>query len=201
MNADSTERFRREPTALLRDGALWAGPAAVAVAAFGIFGAVLLAPWFDWTANALSDLGAAGESTAPLFNGGLIVGGVLGVAFAARVWRAATNAAHRLGVTLFAVAFVTMGLVGIFALPHDLHTPVAVAFFLSFTYGLFVHGTGDVLAGNVRRGLASIWLAVAHVTGWLLFAVAPLDGLALPEMVGSAALGAWVLLTFRAVRT
>lgn len=184
----------------LRTAALWAGPAGIAVAALGIFGAILLAPWFELTTNALSDLGAAGEPTAPLFNGGLILGGVLGIAFSGRVWLAATNAARRLGVALFAVGFVNLALVGVFALPADPHTPVAVAFFLSFTYGLFVHGSGDVLAGDRRRGLASIWLAVVHLTGWLVFAAAPFDGLAIPELVGSATLAGWVLLTFRAVR-
>lgn len=185
----------------LRTAALWAGPAGIAVAVVGIFGAVLLAPWFEWTANALSDLGAAGEPTAPLFNGGLVIGGLLGLAFVVRVWLAATNAARRLGVALFAVAFVNLALVGVFALPHDLHGPVAVTFFLAFTYGLFAHGSGDVLAGHVRRGLASIWLGVAHVTGWLLFAVAPVSGLALPELVGAVALTGWIAVTFRALRS
>lgn len=198
--ADVTEHQAGGTTSKLREAALWAGPAGIAVAAFGIFGAILLAPWFEFTANALSDLGAAGEPTAPLFNGGLILGGLLAFAFCVRVWPAATNAAHRLGVALLAVGFVNMALVGVFALPDGRHRAVAVAFFLSFTYGLFVHGSGDVLAGHVSRGLTSIWLAVVHLTGWLLFAAAPFDGLAIPELVGSATLAGWVLLTFRAVR-
>ena len=183
----------------LRRAALWAGPVGVVVSALGIFLPVLLAPWFSWTGNALSHLGRAGEATAPLFNGGLVVAGLLGLAFAARVWLAAENTLGRLGVVLLALSFANMALVGVFALPHDLHGPVAVAFFLSFTYGLFVHGSGDALAGHRRRGLLSIWLGIAHITGWLLFAAAPFDGIALPELVGSAALATWVLVTFRAL--
>ncbi|PSP80062.1 DUF998 domain-containing protein [Halobacteriales archaeon QS_1_68_20] len=185
----------------LRTAALWAGPVGVAVSAVGIFGSALLAPWFSWTGNALSDLGAVGEPTAPLFDGALVLAGLLGLAFLGRVWFAAANAVHRLGAVIMAVAFASMGLVGVFPLPHDLHGPVAVTFFLAFTYGLFVHGSGDALAGAVREGLLSVWLGIAHVTGWLVFAVAPIEGIALPELVGSAALSAWVLVTFRTLRS
>lgn len=184
----------------LQRATLWAGPAGVAVSLAGVVGAAALAPWFDPTAHALSDLGRAGEPTAALFNGSLVVGGLLGVAFGTRAWAAATNAAHRLGVALLALAFAAMALVGVFALPHDLHGPVAVTFFLAFTYGLFVHGSGDVLAGHARRGLGSLWLGVAHVTGWLLLAVVPWEGIAGPELVGSLALSAWVLWTFATLR-
>ncbi|WP_229111919.1 DUF998 domain-containing protein [Halapricum desulfuricans] len=64
-----------------------AGTASVAVAFVGIATAIALSPSFAFGANALSDLGNPGHpagtpATALAFNGGLIVGGVLGTAFA-----------------------------------------------------------------------------------------------------------------------
>jgi len=48
--------------------------------------ATLLAPWFSWTGNALSDLGHPSRATAPLFNGGMALAGLLALAFAGRLW-------------------------------------------------------------------------------------------------------------------
>jgi hypothetical membrane protein len=179
--------------------ALVAGPAAVAVSALGIFGSAVLASWvwgswFGWTTHALSDLGHVKEPTAPLFNGGLIVAGVLGVAFCWRVWRAATNAWHRLGAALMALGLVNSALVGVFPLPKDLHGVVALAYFVLFTLGLFAHGSGDALTdGRAARGVRSIWYGVAHVAAWVLLGLVPFDGIALPELVGALGLWAWTV--------
>jgi hypothetical membrane protein len=104
-------------------------------------------------------------------------------------------------VAVLAVALVAMALVGVFPLPHAAHGPVAVAFFVLFTYGLVVHGTGDVLAGAVGRGLVSIWLGIAHPTAWLLGLLGDADGVAIPEFVGAGLLAGWVWLLFRSLRS
>lgn len=180
--------------------AQWAGPVAIAIAFVGIIGSTLLAPEFSWTGNALSDLGARGQSTAPLFNWSLIVAGVVGLPFAWRVWIATERALQRVGVAVIAASLVAMALVGVFPLPAPAHGPVAIAFFLSFTYGLFLVGSGDVLAGRPRRGLAAIWLGVAHPTAWIVSLALGVDGIAIPEFVGSVLLAAWVLIVFRSLR-
>lgn len=182
-----------------------AGPAAVSVSAVGILGSAALASWvlgswFTWTGHALSDLGATGRVTAPLFNGSLVVGGVLGTAFGVRVWLHARNHWHRLGALLLGVGLLNAALVGVFNLPHPLHGPVAVTFFVTFTLGLFAHGSGDALAGAPRRGVRTIWLAVAHVAAWVALAVVPFDGIALPEFVGVLALWGWTVQTYRVLR-
>lgn len=178
-----------------------AGPVAVFVSAVGIFGSVALASWivgdwFTWTGNALSHLGADGHTVAPLFNYSLIVAGLLGVAFAGRVRVAATNAWHRLGAGLLGLATANAALVGVFPVPHDLHGPVSVAFFVLLTLGLFAHGSGDALAGRARRGVLTTWLAVAHVAGWALLAFVPFEGIALPELVGVLGLWTWTLTVY-----
>lgn len=176
--------------------ALWAGPASISVSAVGILAATLLAPWFTWTGNALSDLGAAGATTAWLFNGTLIAAGILGIPFALRVLDDTHSRLRRIGVVLFGASMPMLALVGVFALPSPYHAPVAVSFFLLFTIGLFVDGVGALRAGRVRDGTISIGLAVAHVLAWVAWGVSGLEGVALPEIVGSIAIWVWVLRRF-----
>ncbi len=61
---------------------------------------------FTWQGHALSDMGRYGTPTFPLFNGGLIVGGLLGLPFAWRCWITSRNALERVGVGLLATAVV-----------------------------------------------------------------------------------------------
>lgn len=176
-----------------------AGP--VAVSTVGVLGSVALASWvvgdwFTWTANALSHLGESDRIVAPLFDYSLGVAGLLGVAFAGRVWLAGANAWHRLGAALLGFGLANAALVGVFPVPHDLHGPVSVAFFVLLTLGLFAHGSGDALAGRARRGVLTTWLAVGHASGWVLLAFAPFDGIALPELVGVLGLWIWTLTVY-----
>jgi hypothetical membrane protein len=182
-----------------------AGPAGVAVSALGVLGSVVLASWlvgswFTWTGNALSHLGDPQRATAPLFNYGLVVGGVLGAAFAARVGAAGTNTWHRVGAGTLAVGLLCSSLVGVFDVTEALHTPFALAYFVLLTLGLFAHGSGDAVAGRARRSVLTTWLAVAHVAGWVALAFVPFDGIALPELVGVVGLWTWTLTVYAGLR-
>lgn len=170
----------------------YTGLAGVLAGFGGITVAVLLAPWFSWTANALSHLGDPVRASAPFFNGGLVLAGVLGVAFGLRVFQQAVHPVQRVGVAVVTVALANMGLVGIFDVTHDLHGPVAMVFFLGITYGWFVHGSGLALSGDVRGGLGVVWLGIVHVTGWLVWAAVGIEGIALPETVGALLLAVWI---------
>jgi hypothetical membrane protein len=175
------------------------GVAAVVVAFGAILGAVALAPWFSWEVNALSELGAAGRASAPLFNTGLVVAGVLGLGLLPAVWTTDDHPVQRVGIGILTVAISTLSLIGVYPIGHPAHGAVSVAFFVAFTFGLFVFGTGDALAGAVRRGLATVWLGIAHVTGWALWLAAGVEGVALPEFWGASVFGCWVLATARRV--
>lgn len=201
---DTATRSKRNSRSIRRLTAL-AGPVAVGVSVVAVLGSVALASWvagdwFTWTGHALSDLGHPDRAVAPLFNYGLVVSGLLGVAFAGRVWLAGTNAAHRIGAAVLGLALANAALVGVYPVTHDLHGPVAVAFFVLLTLGLFAHGSGDALAGRARRGVLTTWLAVAHVAAWVLLGVVPFAGIALPELVGVLALWGWTLKLYADVR-
>jgi len=159
---------------------------------------------FTWQAYALSDLGRSGARTFLLFNGGLVLGSLLGLALAWPLWRRSRNAAERAGTVAFVLTVVGLGLVGVFHLPKELHQPAALLFFVGAPFAGWLYGTGQVLAGDVRFGLVSIWFGVAHVVAWLAWilgiAADGSDGwFAVPEMVASLAFGVWALAVARSL--
>lgn len=186
---------------------LWthAGVAGAAVAFGAIAVAAALAPWFSLTGDALSDLGRRSARSAPVFNGGLVVAGVLGAAFVGRLATVERGRVRRLGQVVLLVAMVALAGIGLVPLGHPsgLHTPVSVTFFVALTYGLALDGTASVLDGH-RVGLGFVWLALTNATGWLVYALVVATGrtpgVALPELVGAVALAAWVVTRTRRLR-
>jgi len=188
----------------LRTLSAYAGVAAAAVAFLSIGVAAALSPWFSLTGNALSDLGRRPRRLSPVFNAGLTVGGALGAVFVARIALDERDVASRLGQVLLCGAMLSLSVVGLVPAgdPSGLHGPAAVAFFVLLTYGLAVDGTATVLAGRGRDGLIYLWLALANVTGWGVYAAVaavtePSPGVALPELVGAVSLAVWTVLKTR----
>lgn len=193
-------------------GAATAGLIAPAIAAVTILAATLVDPGFVWADDALSNLGElpAGESITlsflaespefALFNGGLILTGIVGLAFAWRLWADAENWFLRIGALQFAGALIALALVGVYYIPREPHGAVAIAHYLLGIVFLWTHGTGSVLAGRVRWGLVTIWLGIVHLVAWLVWAAlltGPIPGLAIPETVGAAIFGGWAAVAAR----
>lgn len=178
----------------LRRAWTWAGVGAVVVGLATVGLATVLEPWFTWTGHALSDLGdPARTANYHVYNRGMVLVGLLGLAFSARVALAREHPVHLAGAGLAAVTTAALGLVGVFPLGHPLHGPFAATFVLGTTYAVFVHGSGDVLAGRPYRGLWSVWLGIAHVTLWGAYAVVvPWEGIAIPEAITALVLAGWV---------
>ena len=174
------------------------GVVSAALALGGILVATFVSSSFTWTEAALSDMGRPGTATYWLFNGALVAAGALGVPFAYALLADAGNAVQRVGVALFLVTVAAMAAVGVLHLPKDGHGLAAVAHYLGATLFLWVWGTGEALAGRVRRGLATVWLANAHALVWALWAglVAP-KWFAAAEYAGALIFGGWVLSTAR----
>lgn len=190
----------------LHRAATWAGPAGIAVGFLAVLASVALASfgtgsWFTWTGNALSDLGHPSRATSPVFNGGLVLAGLLGAAFALRLWPTASNHAHRAGVVLFALSQVDLSLIGVFDVTSPLHFTVSVLYFSLFTYALFAYGSGDALAGRARRGVLAVWLGVANATAWVAWSAVPYEGVAIPEFLGSVLLAVWVVAMVRTMES
>jgi len=165
------------------------------------FGTTLAAtassPSFRWTGSALSDLGAVGAANPWLFNYGLLASALVTLPFVWPVWAAADHPVERLGAVAFALSVVLLGLVGVFPIDTALHGPVSAAYFTLLTVTLWVHGSGWVLAGLPGRGLIAIWLGIGHVLFWIGWVATGPGGIAVPELVGSLAFYAWILLVVR----
>jgi hypothetical membrane protein len=174
----------------------------VSLGSTGLSTALAPASEFTWQAYALSDLGRRGARTFLLFNGGLILGGLLGAAFAWPLWRHSRNLLERVGTVVFVPTVVGLGLVGVFHLPHELHTPVALLFFIGGPVTQWLYGAGQMLADDAWFGVVSVSLGVGHVVGWVGWQLAVADSeawFAVPEMIASLAFGLWTLALARSL--
>lgn len=176
-----------------RSLARYAGYAAVVVTLGGIFLATILSGSFAWTDSALSDLGVETGPVAPLlFNGGLVVGALLGLPYAALLWRRAESSLTHLVAVVLAAAICFMGLVGVFVEGTPLHFPVALTFYLLVTVLFALDG---VARRNSRTGQVALAFAPLHVAVWVAWVewFRPVAGLAVPETVGALLFATWVL--------
>ncbi|MGQ3412293.1 DUF998 domain-containing protein [Natrinema sp. LN54] len=188
--------------------ATYCGIAGPIVSVGAIVLATIVAPseTFTWQGRALSDMGRYGAPTFPLFNGGLIAGGLLGLPFGWRLWIASRNALERVGTALLALTVAGMIGVGVFFLDHtavyletSLHGFAALSVFGVAPLAAWVYGTGAVLAGDGRLAVASFWLGNVHLVVWLgwVLSIGSVDTetwFAVPEFVAAVALGSWILL-------
>jgi hypothetical membrane protein len=157
-----------------------------------IFLAISASPWFTWTNYALSNLGDLTRSSAPLFNGGLVIGGTtlllfaLGLGLRVKASRLATIGT----VLLFASAVGAIG-VGIFPmnilLPHIIF---AVTIFLSDSIAIFIFAFEFTLRKSRFLSILSISLGTVASLVWFLPWGA---GIAIPEFIASLATYFWIL--------
>ncbi|MES3160588.1 MAG: DUF998 domain-containing protein [Halorubrum sp.] len=167
------------------------GAAATVLALGGILVAVALDPTFSWTTDALSDLGVRDRS-APVFNGGLILGGGVGVGYAWGLWRAvSTDVVGRVRAVVFAFAMGSLAGVGLFDLTHPFHGPAAIGFYTLVTV---VFGLDGVARRSTTTGRVTLVFVPLHVVVWATFIGGwwPVPGLALPELPGALMLAVWV---------
>lgn len=181
------------------------GVAAIVSTFAGIFGAIALSPSFAWSENALSNLGvasqAAGTGTTVLFfNGGLLLGGVLGIGFAASLVAVERHPVVRLGAGIFGMAMASMAGVGVFPQDGPYHFEVAFGLYMLFTVAAVVFGVGRVLDSDGREGALSAGLGLANLAVWVVWTQQggiEQPGLAIPEILGAVCIGAWALLQAR----
>jgi len=141
--------------------------------------AMLYSPWFKWTNNALSDLGAEGVS-AFFFNNGLIFSGFFALIFSVGLIRILYM---RLGGLVLAVSSLALIGVGIFPITiFNLHYITSAIFFISLTIGILIigitmkHYQFDRKMGNVAISISLICF-ISPVTLYFF------KGIAIPEMI------------------
>ncbi|QSG14530.1 DUF998 domain-containing protein [Halapricum desulfuricans] len=187
----------------------WAGVASISTVFGAVLLAVVLSPAFALEANALSDLGershpASTGLTVIVFNGGLFVGGVLGLLFAGVLSTATARPLSRIGAALFGVAAILLSAIGVFPQGHPLHFPVASGFYTLFSVAVLVFGVGQLRDRDTRSALVSMGAGVGNLavwTGWITRGGLRQPGLAIPEIAGALFVALWVLVHATGLRS
>lgn len=137
----------------------------------------LLSPWFNIFDNALSDLGHAVKSrTAPIFNFGLVAGGLL--AFATALKSPKVGLAYNAALAYSGVALI---FVGVFDEVYGLlHFEVSVLFFIGLASFLIVAAIRE----KTLVRIASLALLILPITSWCVHFIYDVPrGVAIPELV------------------
>lgn len=175
-----------------------AGVLAPVVLLATVLGGALAVPSYQWPTDPFSDVGGTGGIVALAFGAGLVLSGLLAVAFAAVLWR---RWRPSLGV-LYGIGGVGLAGAGVFPVGSGLHAVVAL-FFVTCWLPLVVAGIGDWRAGQRLRGTAAVVLGLVAVGVWLPYDVGvewAMVGYGAAELVTFLAWGAWSAWTAVRVR-
>jgi hypothetical membrane protein len=158
--------------------------------------AILYYPPFSWTDNALSDLGVVEGTTALVFNGGLIVSGILGLIFSMGVYGyLGKTALGKIGALLFALDTLALALIGIF--PENVkptHYYVSVMFFMLFPIAMLVLAAAFIKKAEVKMGVFTFLVAAFASAVWIIHWTFGFgSNVAIPETLSALAAAAWAI--------
>ena len=134
-------------------------------------------PWFDWTNNALSDMGIK-ENVSLIFNGGFILAGIFSFIFSLGLVKILSK---KIGAYVLAASSLALIFIGIF--PENiftLHYIASATFFITIFFSLFIFGI-TIKKDRFEKNMALISFIFALTAlasaGFLIF----LKGIAIPE--------------------
>jgi hypothetical membrane protein len=158
-----------------------------------ILASTVLEKSFSWNRNALSDIGVS--QTAWLFNGALIVGGLLNLLFAIglRNYLGKTKWL-KIGVSLLIVSSISLLLVGVFTEKYNIvHVFVALGYLLLAPLGLLCIRRGEESKqfGKVSLTLGIFALLVIFGMPVITFSANLQIGFAVPEFAEALLLSIW----------
>ena len=158
--------------------------------------AIALYQPFNWSNNALSDLGVVNGLTSGLFNSGLIIAGVWALVFMVGLLiKFNKNLLGQVSAFVFALACLSLIAIGIF--PESVvptHYLVSVAFFVFLPISLFIVTAAFVVVHKIRMAVFTIVIAFASALPWILyFALYYAPNVAIPEFVSGLAGSAWIV--------
>lgn len=170
------------------------------IAFTGIAISITLSPtWFNWFTNALSDLGHPSRPVAPIFNGSLIICGIVTLPLAFRLILLQRSLKSIIGVIggvfLLISQFFLIG-VGVF---HEgftgLHYTVSVGLFVTLLLFGLIYGVTMMLSKDIRLfGILAFLLALIAAAIWVADFTLPVPwtGVAIPEIISAIAVVIWV---------
>nr|MDO8099047.1 DUF998 domain-containing protein [Candidatus Njordarchaeota archaeon] len=161
-----------------------------------IVAAIAVSPWFTWAGNALSDLGdtVLHPASAPIFNTGLIVAGIVTVFFGLGVlMKFKANVTAMVASVILLAADTTLICVGLF--PETMppwHFIFSVTLFVSIALSLLLFGIAFVIEKSTRvLGVLSLILGIVAASPWILMSW---EHAAIPEIISVVAVYAWILI-------
>lgn len=143
---------------------------------------IFVSPWFDWWTNALSDLGNLRNGSAPIFNCGLLLSGLLVILYSAKK----LNSYARLTASSLMFTGFSLQLVGLFCENYGrIHFYVSVILFVSlFVSALtYVFEKKGYLGAIVLFGIPAWWAHFSQIT---------FSGAAIPEMLSALLTLPWL---------
>jgi hypothetical membrane protein len=154
-----------------------------------IFVAIALSPWFSWHDNALSDMGV--DTVALLFNGALLIGGMLYFVFVSGFlrWHGLRSRLAKVAATALIIGAVGLCLIGIFTEDAGrIHYYVSATYFLATPLAYVLFGSEWVRQDSRIMG----WLTIAAgVTAFLMITAVPHKRIAVPEILAALTMGMW----------
>lgn len=163
------------------------------VAFAGIFGAIFSYPQFNWTTNALSDLGVVPGITRMLFNYGLILAGALTLIFSTNLRSALPGKLGAVSAVLFALVAIDLAAIGVFTEEfRPTHYYVSLAFFTLFPISLLFAAASLYRNKEKKLAAASATLALLAIAVWAFQeAIGFGKGVAIPETIAALSVGVW----------
>ena len=164
-----------------------------------IFVAISLSPWFNWTENALSDLGVSGLASI-VFNSSLIIAGILAVVFAFGLVKILPNRVPvKVGIGVLVLSATSLCCIGFFPeTTRIIHYFFSLAFFILLGLSMLIIGlTTIVYSPRKPLGwfalLIGIWAFAPWIFEW--------NGVAIPEFISALAGSTWaIVMSIRMLR-
>ena len=187
-----------------RRGAVWlrisgtSGILAPIVAFVLISLAIVYSPQFNWTENALSDLGVQEGITPTLFNYALVTVGIFALIFASGLLIFLEHRAlGTVGAFMFILAALALTTIGVF--PENMkpmHLQASVAFFVLYPLATLVIAATFLLMKDAEMGLFTFATAAVSAVVWVVYFTAKLvPGVAVPEAISAASASVWAIVS------
>ena len=154
-----------------------------------IFISIALSPWFSWHDNALSDMGVS--ATSNLFNGALLIGGLLYFVFAIGFlrWQGLRSRLAKIAAVALIAGAIGLLLIGIFTENAGrIHYYVSALYFVATPLAYVLFGIDWLRHGEKLIGLLTI---AAGITAFLMIAAVPHKRIAVPEILAALTMGMW----------
>lgn len=172
------------------------------VAFVSIVISIVMSPWFDWALHDLSHLGMYenGFATALIFNGGLIVTGLLMLIFLIGYARNIDDSSKRLLMLPFVIAMASLALIGVFPVGSSpIHFIASLGFLLSFPFAMSIVGIYWIRILDRRVfAAASLAVGILLLLMWVLIMISPsfTFGVAIPEVLTAVSAAVWLWLAW-----